>query len=234
MADATARRRPVATDSLVAGALADLIKISTLGQPFKVLKTHMGVERKDSLRRSVGIAWSRGGLRGLYQGLWPWGVIECATKGAVLQVAGSEVEYQCLKAGLGAGTSGAAAGMAGGIVQSYTTMGITTFMTTIEVTRAKASKGTGPAPSTMQVATEIVRRDGILGMYRGVHALALRQMTNWGSRFGIARMTESVIDKVRDRPAHSGGKKPAWEKILASSVGGALACWNKYVHVCSP
>ena len=216
-------------DNLVAGALADLLKICSLGQPFKVLKTHMGVERRDSLQKSCQVAWSRGGVRGLYQGLWPWGVFECTTKGAVLQVTASEVSYQCSNLGMGPAAAGGCAGMAGGIVQSYTTMGVTTFMTTIEVTRAKGAAASGDSKGTMTIAKEIVKRDGVLGMYRGVHALALRQMTNWGSRFGISRWTQQVLDWAKGRESGSTEKRKPWEKIFASCVGGALACWNKYV-----
>ncbi|KAJ9455670.1 Citrate/oxoglutarate carrier protein [Diplonema papillatum] len=224
------KKKPVAMDNIAFGALADIIKISTLGQPFKVLKTHMGVYRRDSLRESIRLTYARGGLRGFYQGLFPWGWIECGTKGAVLQMTSSEVEYHMLKRGLPAGVAGGAAGMAGGVVQSYTTLGVTAFMTTVEVTRGKGGSDGKPVPTTMQVAREILRRDGVRGMYRGVHALAWRQMTNWGSRLGIARTIESLLDKIRSEPGQT-RKKAGWERIFSSAVGGALACWNNPVEV---
>ncbi len=68
-------------------------------------------------------------------------------------------------------------------------------MKTVEVTRHKeagvAAKG------TVQVAKEIFAREGIRGINKGVNAVALRQTTNWGSRFGLSRIAEDVIRRNR-------------------------------------
>ena len=114
--------------------------------------------------------------------------------------------------------------MAGGIAQSYTTMGVTTFMTTVAVTRTEASS------STIKLALNVIKLQGILGMYKGVHALALRQMTNWGSRFGISRATESAIEPFFEKPK-AGERPPVLLKVISSTVGGTLACWNNPVEV---
>lgn len=59
---------------------------------------------------------------------------EAATKGAVLLFAASELEYYFKTSlSLSSGTSGILGGMGGGIAQAYTTMGICTFMKTVEV-----------------------------------------------------------------------------------------------------
>jgi hypothetical protein len=95
--------------------------------------------------------------------------------------------------------AGVLGGMGGGIAQAYTTMGFCTFMKTVEVTRHKAADG-GKQLGTWAIAGEVWRREGLRGLNRGVSAVAVRQMTNWGSRFGIARVTESVLkgeDKSR-------------------------------------
>ena len=70
--------------------------------------------------------------------------------------------------------------MGGGIAQAYTTMGFCTFMKTVEVTRHRAVGGV--QQSSMQIAYNIFQKEGILGINKGVNAVALRQMTNWGSR----------------------------------------------------
>lgn len=70
--------------------------------------------------------------------------------------------------------------MGGGIFQAYTTMGFCTFMKTVEVTR---HKGGADHQSTIQVAREILKKEGIRGINKGVNAVAVRQCTNWGSRF---------------------------------------------------
>jgi hypothetical protein len=52
-----------------------------------------------------------------------------------------------------------------------------------QITRHKqAEAGIKPA-STFKVFADIYRREGIAGINKGVNAVALRQMTNWGSRW---------------------------------------------------
>jgi hypothetical protein len=70
--------------------------------------------------------------------------------------------------------------------------GICTTMKTAEVTRAKVSRlpstipgqpgAVVPIPSTWSVFANMYRQGGISGINKGVNAVALRQMTNWGSR----------------------------------------------------
>ena len=88
--------------------------------------------------------------------------IEAATKGSVLIFAQSELEYQCKSFGLGSFTSSILSGMGGGVAQAYTTMGVCTFMKTVEVTRSKG--GAAAEKSTIQVAREIFAKEGIAGI----------------------------------------------------------------------
>lgn len=58
---------------------------------------------------------------------------------------------------------------------------------------------------------------------------SVRQMTNWGSRMGFARLAEQGIRKARGK-----GEKDslgALDKIAASTVGGALGTWNQPIEV---
>jgi hypothetical protein len=56
-------------------------------------------------------------------------------------------------------------------------------MKTVEITRHKqASAGAAPE-STFKVFMDIYRKDGIRGINKGVNAVAVRQCTNWGSRY---------------------------------------------------
>lgn len=108
--------------------------------------------------------------------------IEASTKGAVLLFASSEVQNVAKSMGMGPGAAGLLGGMTGGVVQAYATMGFCTCMKTAEITRAKqAAVGVKP-PSTWQVFADIYRREGLRGINKGVNAVAVRQMTNWGSR----------------------------------------------------
>lgn len=86
--------------------------------------------------------------------------------------------------------------------------------------------------STFKIARDIFNKEGIAGINKGVNAVALRQCTNWASRFGITRFVQESIIKRRygDAPdAHL--QATALDKALASIVGGALSCWNQPIEV---
>ncbi|KAF8203708.1 mitochondrial carrier domain-containing protein [Pholiota molesta] len=203
--------------------------VTTLGQPLEVLKTQMAANRSQTMLQAVKTVWSRGGVAGFYQGLIPWAWIEASTKGAVLIFAASEVESASLNAGINPALAGLLGGMTGGVAQAYATMGFTTCMKTAEITRAKtAATGVKP-PSTWAVFADIYRREGLAGVNKGVNAVAVRQCTNWGSRMGFARLAEDSIRKIRGKGETE--KLGAFDKILASSIGGALATWNQPIEV---
>ncbi|KAH9937072.1 mitochondrial carrier [Fomitopsis serialis] len=186
------------------------IAVTTLGQPLEVLKTQMAANRSQSMFQAVQTVWSRGGVLGFYQGLIPWAWIEASTKGAV--------ESKVVGLGMSPGAAGLIGGMTGGVAQAYATMGFCTCMKTAEITRHKqAATGVKP-PSTWVVFMDIYRREGLKGINKGVNAVAVRQMTNWGSRMGFARQGENE-------------KLTALEKIASSSIGGALATWNQPIEV---
>ncbi|GJC88862.1 putative mitochondrial carrier C83.13 [Colletotrichum liriopes] len=62
--------------------------------------------RSDSLKDAVKKTWARAGFRGFYQGLIPWAWIEASTKGAILVLTSTEVEYYARSYGLGHSTAG--------------------------------------------------------------------------------------------------------------------------------
>jgi hypothetical protein len=119
--------------------------------------------------------------------------------------------------------------MTGGLAQAYATMGFCTCMKTVEITKSKAAAGGGKVPGTMETFMGIYRAEGIRGINKGVNAVAVRQVTNWGSRFGLSRVAESVIRSMTDKKESD--KMSAAEKILASSIGGGLSAWNQPIEV---
>jgi hypothetical protein len=141
-----------------------------------------------------------------------------------------------------AGTMG---GVVGGTMQAYAIMGLTTTMVsvllhpwlrmlityqkTIEITRSKASAVGQPSPSTFDICRKIYAAEGIRGLNKGVNAVALRQMTTWGSRMGITRFIESTIRRASGKGR--GSSLSGAEKVVASCLGGALSCWNQPLEV---
>ncbi|KAF7542426.1 hypothetical protein G7Z17_g11587 [Cylindrodendrum hubeiense] len=222
-------KKPVKFSNLLLGASLNLFEVTTLGQPLEVVKTTMAANRGDSFATALGRVWGRGGPFGFYQGLIPWAWIEASTKGAVLLFVASEAEYYARSYGANEFGGGIIGGITGGVAQAYATMGFCTCMKTVEITQHKmAATGVKPT-STFQTFLGIYNKEGIRGINRGVNAVAIRQMTNWGSRFGLSRLAEGWIRSATGKK--DGDKLAVWEKILASGLGGGLSAWNQPIEV---
>ncbi|KAL2830358.1 mitochondrial carrier domain-containing protein [Aspergillus pseudoustus] len=222
-------KKPIKFSNLLLGAGLNMFEVTTLGQPLEVIKTTMAANRGDSFAGAMGRIWGRGGILGYYQGLIPWAWIEASTKGAVLLFVASEAEFYAKVAGAPDFLAGISGGMAGGIAQAYATMGFCTCMKTVEITKHKmAAQGVKP-PSTFATFMDIYRKEGIRGINRGVNAVAIRQTTNWGSRFGLSRLAEQAIRNVTGKDEKE--KLGALEKVIASGLGGGLSAWNQPIEV---
>ncbi len=155
--------------------------------------------------------------------------IEASTKGAVLLFVASEAEYYARSFGAPDFLAGISGGMVGGLAQAYATMGFCTCMKTVEITKHKAAAAGMKTPGTMETFMTIYRAEGIRGINKGVNAVAVRQVTNWGSRFGLSRVAENGIRRVTGK--EHGEKLSVAEKILASGLGGGLSAWNQPIEV---
>ena len=141
----------------------------------------------------------------------------------------SEAEYYARSAGASEFGGGIIGGVTGGVAQAYATMGFCTCMKTVEITQHKMAAAGVKPQSTWATFMGIYRREGIRGINKGVNAVAIRQMTNWGSRFGLSRLAEQGIRNVTHK--EHGEKLSAVEKILASAIGGGLSAWNQPIEV---
>lgn len=193
---ATIEKKPVNFSNILLGAALNMAEVTTLGQPLEVIKTTMAANRKMTMAQAFKHVWNRGGVLGFYQGLIPWAWIEASTKGAVLLFVSAEAEYRYKVLGANNFLAGMGGGITGGLAQSYLTMGFTTCLKTVEITRSKQANIGVPQQTSLQVFREIFRKEGIRGINKGVNAVAIRQMTNWGSRFGFSRLAEEAIRKI--------------------------------------
>lgn len=57
-------KKPIKFSNLLLGAGLNLFEVTTLGQPFEVVKTTMAANRGDSMATALGRVWSRGGVLG--------------------------------------------------------------------------------------------------------------------------------------------------------------------------
>jgi Mitochondrial carrier protein len=147
----------------------------------------------------------------------------------VLLFVATEAEYYAKSAGASDFVAGIGGGMTGGVAQAYATMGFCTCMKTVEITRHRQAEAGVKPQSTFAVFADIYKREGIAGINKGVNAVAIRQLTNWGSRFGLSRLAEEGIRNVTGK--EEGAKLSAMEKILASGLGGGLSAWNQPIEV---
>jgi len=102
-------------------------------------------------------------------------------------------------------------------------------MKTVEITKTKVAAAGKTPPGTWQTFMDIYRKEGIAGINKGVNAVAVRQVTNWGSRFGLSRVAETGIRRVTGKDDTQ--KLGNFEKILASGLGGGLSAWNQPIEV---
>lgn len=235
--DSTSRR--IEPANLMLGAAVSMFEVTTLGQPLEVLKTHMAAHRDSGLKGSIRDVWHRGatrggGIRGFYQGLVPWAWIESSSAGAILLFTSAELEALSINnLGLSPPTAGFIGGCGGGIAQAYMTMGVCTTMKTAEITRSKQPINPNSLKvkqkGTMSLFIEILKKEGIGGINKGVHAVAVRQCTNWGSRIGFTRLAEDTIKVARGHP--EGQSLTATDKVISSVIGGTLGCWNHPIEV---
>ncbi|CAK9440241.1 uncharacterized protein LODBEIA_P43410 [Lodderomyces beijingensis] len=224
-------KKPISFANILLGAGLNMSEVTTLGQPLEVIKTTMAANRSLTMAQAARLIWSRGGILGFYQGLIPWAWIEASTKGAVLLFVSAEAEYQFKKVGASNFVSGMGGGVMGGLAQAYLTMGFCTCMKTVEITRAKQAAVSGaPQQTSFQVFKEIWRKEGLRGINKGVNAVAIRQMTNWGSRFGFSRLAEDWIRKFTGK-TNKDQKLSNVEKIASSVIGGGLSAWNQPIEV---
>jgi len=59
-------------NNIALGAVMNMFEVTTLGQPFEVIKTQMASNRTQSMFNALKAVWNRGGVLGFYQGLIPW------------------------------------------------------------------------------------------------------------------------------------------------------------------
>ncbi|CAG98176.1 Yhm2p [Kluyveromyces lactis] len=223
------KKKPISFSNILLGAGLNMCEVTTLGQPLEVVKTTMAANRQFTFFQAINHIWSRGGVFGFYQGLIPWAWIEASTKGAVLLFVSAEAEYHFKKLGLNNFGAGIMGGVSGGVAQAYLTMGFCTCMKTVEITKHK-SAAAGAKQSSWAAFKEIYNKEGIRGINKGVNAVAIRQMTNWGSRFGFSRLVEEGLRKFTGK-TNPDDKLTALEKIFASAIGGGLSAWNQPIEV---
>ena len=208
------------------GVSCEIAMAATLGQPLECTKTYLANHNSTlPIRTAAYTVYKQRGLRGLYAGLLPWSVLESCSGGALIFFSHAaytmtrrslESHHTPLDARTQFLLSHTIGGAVGGTCQGLLLVPILR-MKNAEMTKAKNSK------STLHSVGGLLRRDGVAGLWRGGSMVLARQVTNWGTRMGLARYIEERICRGR------GGERcelRAVDRMGASMVAGAVSCWN--------
>eukprot|EP01064_Diplonema_japonicum_P029195 TRINITY_DN4654_c7_g1_i1.p1 TRINITY_DN4654_c7_g1~~TRINITY_DN4654_c7_g1_i1.p1 ORF type:complete len:292 (+),score=33.72 TRINITY_DN4654_c7_g1_i1:25-900(+) len=214
------------------GVVCEIMMTLSLGQPIEVIKTRRAVGAEGSMLDVLQKVHSQGGLRGVYAGFYPWGCIESLT-GGVLVYTNHKVQTNVKKillksnvtdrqAYLGSHVIG---GMAAGTAQG---------VCLVPIIRMKVSEMTrvGGGTSVMSNVKRLIEKEGLSTVYKGSGPLLMRQVTNWGSRFGMARALEERICESRSKGSGT-CSLTLTDRGLCSLAGGVFSCWNHPFDVVS-
>jgi hypothetical protein len=72
-----------------------MLEALTLGQPFEVWKTRMGMNPKEGTLEALKVVYKQGGLGAFWAGIYAK-MFECAAKGAILMIAKEGINDACL------------------------------------------------------------------------------------------------------------------------------------------
>ena len=147
------------------------------------------------------------------EGLFSGGVLLAAKEGlhAVLSNYASPMLAKSTGVAIPPSLIGFVSGAGGGCAQSLV-MGPTSLIVTACI---DASSDDGGPISALRVAQQVVKERGVLGLYRGAPAVAMRQATNWASRQGF---TEFIRPKI---PLDG-----VVGELVAGCLGGTMSAWN--------
>ena len=191
------------TKQLLVTALVSLLYEACLGHILEhlkiVLQTTSGDDDYANLtyRRAIRNIVRQKGIQGLWDGFWPWGMLQALTKGAVFGVA-----YQAASSVLVPHANNhwlartLAGGFAGG-VQGYALSPLlllkTRVMTTTHDDDDKVSNHTSAWCSTTRWRTVLGGDGGWRSVFRGAHVFAAKRVCDWSSRYCFANALEALF-----------------------------------------
>lgn len=218
---------------VVAGASTVLFEAS-VGHPIEFLKVKSRCARplpltkgsqicKQTAASSQGVSYAalvrsiaaQKGARGLWDGFFPWGLVQAATKGAVFGMAQVVARQQLERTSLSADTclvlSGGIAGGAQGLALSPCLLLKTRVMTDASF----RGKDAGAAQS-LRVGLRVIRTEGPLALMKGSGVFALKRVADWTTRYWFADASGKAL-------FGSSAQQSSTQQLVASLCGGALS-----------
>lgn len=166
------------------------------------------------------------GVAGLYAGFWPF-LIQSAAKSSVrffsFELLSNGVDNCGFDRKANPGFWSLVCGMGAGAIESLT---LTAPTDRVKVLRQAMSAEKGGSPIT---AFQLVQEQGLLTLYRGALATALRQSSSAAVRFFCFAEIKGTTCKTL---GYDADKAPVWVSFLAGGIGGAVSvCLNNPIDV---
>ena len=155
----------------------------------------------------------QGGVGSLWSGT-PSRTLEGALMGAMFLVGSTATKQQVLKIGGSKTVAALAGGIVGGVVQSIVMTPAGLIFTSLNMNKGKKGYENDTA---ITVAKRVIADKGVLGLYTGGGAMALRQASNWASRSMFTEICRTNLKLSRFGLAG---------EIASGAIGGVGSCWN--------
>jgi hypothetical protein len=167
---------------------------------------------------------SQKGLKGVWDGFFPWGTLQAVAKGAVFSSAhiaarnGLEpwVKNKTLPSQVAEVIAGGVGGGFQGLALSPLLL-LKTRVMTDPIFRGNASLWQTCISST-KVGMQIINKEGPTALMKGAVMFSGKRVADWSSRYLFAEGIEYYFQS-----RHVGTKLNNWEKSAASLLGGALS-----------
>lgn len=196
---------PNVARELLCGGLAGTVGI-TLGYPLDVVKVRMQTSNKSGLQ-CLTLMFKHQGFQGLYRGLTAPLFAQFFMNS--LSFAGDSLALKFLEPTLKKGEIASPsnillAGMFGGLAQCIVLVPADLVKVKMQMlgVGAPASKVVAPT-TTLKCALDIVRTQGVLGLYRGFLVTALREAPSFGVYFFTYKTVSNAIRKLLKEPSSS-------------------------------
>ena len=134
--------------------------------------------------------------------------------GAMFLVGSTATKKQILSMGGSKTVAALMGGVVGGVVQSVVMTPAGLIFTSLNMNKGKKGHENDTAVS---VAKRVIADKGILGLYAGGNAMAVRQATNWASRSMFTEICRTNLKLSRFG---------LFGEIASGSIGGVASCWN--------
>jgi hypothetical protein len=160
--------------------------------------------------------WKIDGPMSFYRGFYPYGLLQMG-KGVPVVFTQGEIKYRLdMNTNLSNTNKGIISGIIAGMSEAFVSTPLQRLKT-LAMTNTKL-KGANTTP----ILFDLIKKEGIIGLYKGLPPMLMKRSFDWGIRFGTISKCNQII-KNRNGPDY---QLTAFDKIGTSFAGGAISCFS--------